>query len=138
MQMKVTDKLDRLLGTVGLLRARFSQIMSAIHENRQAYKARYATPPEELIVLMARTQELFAELLQSSESLLMSKEKIELLKSDANFDDTIGNQAIEQTQERLRIIDSFLIELETTQLPDLNFDPGICNEGRALIQEALK
>ncbi len=132
------NKLDRLLGTVGLLRAKFSQIMSAIHENREGYKARYATPPQELIVLMAKTQELFAELLKSSESLLACKEKMELLKSDADLDDTIGNQAMEQALERLRVIDTFLIELETTRFPYLNFDPGIWQEGRVLIQETLE
>lgn len=136
--MELQNKLDCLSGTVGLLRAKLSKIMSAIHENREGYKARYTLPPEELSMLMAKTQELFAELLQSSESLLACAEKVESQKVGANYEDTILAQSMEQALERLQAIDSFLIELETIRFPDLNLDPEIWKEGRALIQQTLE
>lgn len=112
--------------------------MSSIHENREGYKTRHAQPPEELIELMARAQELFAELLKSSESLMACREKLELQKPSEEFDDTIGTRAVKQTLERLRTIDTFLMELETIQFPGLDFDPAIWKNGRVHIQEALE
>jgi hypothetical protein len=58
---------------------------------------------------------------------------MESQKADASFYDTIFNQSVEQTLERLQVIDSFLIKLKIILFPDLSSDPDILKEGRALI-----
>ena len=100
------EKLESLLGIVGLLRAKFSLIMLTIHQRREAYKTNRSFPPEELGDLMAEAQELFAELLKMSEFLSTTQGNLEETPRD-KFDLYLKDWAITQATERMERINTF-------------------------------
>jgi len=136
MTMDPLERLDQLLGTVGLLRAKFSRIMKGIHDTRADYKKRLTYPPDELSPLMARAQELFAELLKASEFLSTTRENI-MQKRTQVFDDYLEDWVLSQTEERFRSIEEYLVELSHTRISGLDLDPEIWEEGLLLIEKSL-
>lgn len=133
--MTPLEKIESLLGIVGLLRAKFSRIMKTIHEHREQYKANKSFPPEELGDLMAEAQEQFAELLKMGEFLSTTQGNIQETPRD-KFDSYLKDWAISQASERLKSIHTFLVKLESYKLEGLYFDPNIFAEGFPLLKEA--
>jgi hypothetical protein len=133
--MTPLEKIESLLGIVGLLRAKFSRIMKTIHDRREEYKANKSFPPEELGDLMAEAQEQFAELLKMGEFLSTTQGNIEETPRD-KFDLYLKDWAISRASERLKSIHSFLVKLESHKLEGLYFDPNFIKEGLSLLKEA--
>ncbi|GEM_PF-5343319 len=133
--MTSLEKIESLLGIVGLLRAKFSRIMKTIHDRREEYKANKSYPPEELGNLMAEAQEQFAELLKMGEFLSTTQGNLQETPRD-NFDLYLKDWAMSQASERLESIQKFLMKLEGSKLEGLYFDPKIFQEGFPLLKEA--
>ena len=129
------EKIGSLLGIVGLLRAKFSRIMQTIHDLREEYKLKKSYPPDELGILMAEAQELFAELLKISEFLSTTQGNIKDDPTD-KFDQYLKDWATSQASERLESIHMFLKKLENHKLEGLFFDAKIFDEGFPLIRKA--
>ncbi len=135
--MTPLEKIESLLGIVGLLRAKFSRIMKSINDRREEYKANKSFPPEELGDLMAEAQEQFAELLKMGEFLSTTQGNIQETRGD-QFDKYLKDWAISQASERLKSIHEFFVKLENTRLEGLYFDPKIFEEGFPLLKEAAE
>ena len=134
--MDPLERLDKLLGTVGLLRAKFSMIMKTIHDTRLDFKKRLAPAPEELSPLMARAQELFAELLKAGEFLSAARDNL-IQKRTEVFEDYLEDWVLTQTEERFRAIEDYLVELSHTRINGFHPDPEIWEEGLSLIEQTL-
>ena len=135
--MPPLEKIQSLLGIVGLLRSKFSKIMQTIHDRREEYKTKKSFPPEELCNLMAEAQEQFAELLKMGEFLSTTLDNIEEVPRDT-FDLYLNNWAMSQASDRLDSIQKFLTKLENSKLEGLHFDLKIFQEGFPLLKEASR
>ena len=83
--MNQTEKLEQVLGQVGLLRAHFSKIMKTIHERRKFYKTQHQHPPQELSSILAYPQEHFSELLKASDFISTTIGNIEISNKDKSW-----------------------------------------------------
>ena len=134
--MEPMEQLDQLLSTVGLLRAKFSQIMKTIHDTRQECKQRMVHPPEDLSPLMGRAQELFAELLKAGEFLGTTRENL-LRGRTPVFEGYLEDWVLSQTEERFQAVRVYLEELSRTRIAGFHPDPEIWEEGLMLIEKSL-
>ncbi|MCA9482134.1 MAG: hypothetical protein KC553_00185 [Nitrospina sp.] len=135
--MQDQERLDMWLGAVGLLRAKLSLVMKAIHETRQTCRQQMARAPEGLSPLMAQAQELFVEMLKAGEFVSTARDNLEQ-KNTQTFDEYLESWAVTQTEDRFRRVGAYLSELSETRIPGLNLDPEIWEEGLKLIDEVLQ
>ena len=119
--MNQTEKLEQILGRVGLLRAQFSKIMKIIHERREFYKTQHRYPPHELSSIMANTQEHFAELLKASDFISTAMGNIEVSNED-RFNNCLDEWIVTQTRERLEGIKIYIQELKRLPAEKLVID----------------
>jgi len=135
--MEPMGKVASLLRTVGLLRAKFSRIMSMIHGSQQVYRAKHRMPSPELSSLMATTQQHFADLLKASELLVIAREEIEGSEQEV-VTAYLEDWAVSQTVATLTAIQGFLEEVREQSIPGLQLDLSVGEEGLALLRDVLE
>lgn len=135
--MRDQERLDMWLGTVGLLRAKLSLVMKGIHDTRMQCREKMVYAPEALSPLMGRAQELFVEMLKAGEFLSTTRGNLEKTDTET-FDDYLESWAMTQTADRFRQVGDYLAEVSRVNIPGLELDPEIWEEGLKLIDEVLQ